>query len=142
MAKRKSLVLTKEKLTELEFIARSGKAEKRMVERVQIILLWHSGKSFVETRKELGVSEVIISKWRQRFVNNGLEGLKDAPRSGKPPVFSAAKKASVIEMATRKPGKGYTNWSQRRIAKHAGMSQTKVQQILKQADLIGYCYLS
>ena len=135
MAKRKSLVLTKEKLTELEFIARSGKAEKRMVERVQIILLWHSGKSFVETRKELGVSEVIISKWRQRFVNNGLEGLKDAPRSGKPPVFSAAKKASVIEMATRKPGKGYTNWSQRRIAKHAGMSQTKVQQILKQADL-------
>ena len=142
MAKRKSLVLTKEKLTELEFIARSGKAEKRMVERVQIILLWHAGKSFVETRKELGVSEVIISKWRQRFVNNGLEGLKDAPRSGKPPVFSAAKKASVIEMATRKPGKGYTNWSQRRIAKHAGMSQTKVQQILKQADLIGYCYLS
>ena len=142
MAKRKSLVLTKEKLTELEFIARSGKAEKRMVERVQIILLWRAGKSFVETRKELGVSEVIISKWRQRFVNNGLEGLKDAPRSGKPPVFSAAKKASVIEMATRKPGKGYTNWSQRRIAKHAGMSQTKVQQILKQADLIGYCYLS
>ena len=135
MAKRKVLVLTTEELTELQFIARSGKAEKRMVERVQIILYWQAGKSFVETRNELGVSEVIISKWRQRFVKNRLEGLRDAPRSGKPPVFSAAKKASVIQMATRKPGKGYTNWSQRRIAKQAGMSQTKVQQILKQADL-------
>jgi len=135
MAKRKVLVLTTEELTELEFIARSGKAEKRMVERVQIILYWQAGKSFVETRNELGVSEVIISKWRQRFVKDRLEGLRDAPRSSKPPVFSAAKKASVIQMATRKPGKGYTNWSQRRIAKQAGMSQTKVQQILKQADL-------
>ncbi|MEJ7740458.1 MAG: IS630 family transposase [Chitinophagaceae bacterium] len=128
-------MLNPEELIELQFIARSGKAEKRMVERVQIILCWHSGKSFVETRQELGVSEVIINKWRQRFSNNRLEGLKDAPRSGKPPVFSAAKKASVIELATRKPGKGYTNWSQRRIAQQVGMSQGKVQQILKQADL-------
>lgn len=135
MAKRKALFLTDEELTELQFIARSSKAEKRMVERAQIILCWQSGKSFVETREELGVSEVIISKWRRRFVTHRLDGLRDAPRSGKPPVFTAAKKASVIELATRKPGNGYTNWSQRRIAKQAGMSQSKVQQILKQADL-------
>lgn len=79
MAKRKVLVLTSEELIELQFIARSGKAEKRMVERAQIILCWHSGKSFVETQQELGVSEVIISKWRRRFVKDRLEGLKDAP---------------------------------------------------------------
>ncbi len=135
MALRKTLVLTSEELAELQFIARSGKAEKRMVERAQIILCWQAGKSFAETRDELGVSEVIISKWRKRFIKERLEGLKDAPRSGKPPIYSAAKKASVIQMATRRPGNGYTNWSQRRIAKQAGMSQSKVQQILKQADL-------
>ena len=135
MAKRKLLDIKPEELTELQFIARSGKTEKRLVERAQIILSWHEGKSFLETRQELGVSEVIINKWRQRFLNNRLEGLKDAPRSGKPPVFSAAKKASVIQLATRKPGKGYTNWSQRRIAKQVGMSQSKIQQILKEADL-------
>lgn len=135
MAKRKELVLSSEELNELQFITRSGKSEKRAVERAQIILCWHVGKSFVETQRELGVSEVIISKWRRRFLKDRLEGLKDAPRSGKPPVFNAAKKASVIELATRKPGKGYTNWSQRRIAKEVGMSQGTVQQILKQADL-------
>jgi putative transposase len=135
MAKRKLLDLKAEELVELTFIARSSKAEKRLVERAQIILCWHEGKSFAETRQELDVSEVVINKWRQRFVKNRLEGLKDAPRSGKPAVFSPAKKASVIELATKNPGKGYTNWSQRRIAKQLGMSQSKVQQILKQADL-------
>lgn len=135
MAKRKPLELTSEELTELQFLARSSKAEKRMVERAEIILCWHEGKSFVETQKELGVSEVIINKWRKRFLTDRLEGLKDAPRSGKPPVISAAKKASVIQLATKKPGKGYTTWSQRRIAREVGISQGKVQQILKQADL-------
>lgn len=135
MASRKSLDLKVEELAELQFITRSGKAEKRLVQRAQIILCWHEGRSFAETRQELGVSEVIINKWRQRFIKNRFEGLKDAPRSGKPAVFSAAKKASVIELATKKAGKGYTNWSQRRIAKQLGMSQSKVQQILKQADL-------
>lgn len=135
MAKRKPLELTSEELTELQFLARSSKAEKRMVERAEIILCWLEGKSFVETQKELGVSEVIINKWRKRFLTDRLEGLKDAPRSGKPPVISAAKKASVIQLATKKPGKGYTTWSQRRIAREVGISQGKVQQILKQADL-------
>lgn len=135
MAKRKLLDLKGEELAELQFIIRSTKAEQRLVERAGIILCWHEGKSFVETQKELNVSEVIINKWRQRFMSKRIEGLRDAPRSGKPPVFSAAKKAGVIQLATKKPGKGYTNWSQRRIAKEVGMSQSKVQQILKQADL-------
>ena len=135
MAKRKPLDLKSEELTELQFIARSSKAEKRLVERARIILCWYEGKSFVETQQELNVSEVVINKWRQRFIKQRLKGLTDAPRSGKPPVFSAVRKASVIELATKKPGKGYTNWSQRRIAKEMGMSQSKVQQILKQADL-------
>src|SRR5258708_8695917 len=135
MAKRKLLDIQAEELAELQFIMRSGKAEQRLVERAQIILCWHDGKSFVETQQKLGVSEVIINKWRQRFINKRIEGLKDAPRSGKPAVYSAAKKASVIELATKKPGKGYTNWSQRRIAKQVGMSQSKIQQILKEADL-------
>src|SRR5438309_4192168 len=135
MAKRKPLDLKIEELTELQFVARSSKAEKRLVERARIILCWYEGKSFVETQQELKVSEVVINKWRQRFTKDRLAGLTDAPRSGKPPVFSAARKASVIQLATKKPGKGYTNWSQRRIAKEMGMSQSKVQQILKQADL-------
>lgn len=135
MAKRRPFELNEEEIIELETISRSSKAEKRMVERANIILLWHKGKSFVETQFELGVSQMAVNKWRKRFMEQRLEGLKDAPRSGKPPVLSAAQKARVIQLATKKPKGGYSSWSQRRIAKEVGMSQGKVQQILKQADL-------
>lgn len=135
MAKRITIDIPDETLIELQTIARSGKAERRQVERARIILQWHEGKSYSETKTLLGVTETAINKWRKRFVQKGLAGLIDAPRSGKPAVFTAAQKARVIKLATKNPPKGYTTWSQRRIAKETGMSQSKVHQILKEADL-------
>jgi putative transposase len=135
MAKRHPLELNDEEILELGTISRSSKAERRMVERANIILLWHQGKSFVETQQRLNVSQMVVNKWRKRFLIQRMEGLTDAARSGKPSVYSAAQKAKVIQLATRKPKDGYTCWSQRRIATELGMSQGKVQQILKQADL-------
>jgi putative transposase len=135
MAKLTTINIPEEILNELQTIARSAKAEKRQVERAKIILLWHEGKTFAQTRTLLGVTEVAINKWRKRFATKGIEGLADAPRSGKPSVFTAVQKANVIELATKNPPKGYSSWSQRRIAKEAKMSQSKVHQILRQADL-------
>lgn len=135
MAKRTTIELSEQDLMELQTIARSTKAESRQVLRSRIILHWEQGKSFSETQQELGVSQMAINKWRKRFLANGMAGLYDSPRSGKPPVLTAAQKAKVIGLATSKPKKGYTNWSQRRIAKETGMSQSKVNQILNEADL-------
>lgn len=135
MALKTHIELSEIEEVELLSIARSATAEKRMVERANIILSWHEGKTFAETKKELGVSEVIINKWRSRFKAHSLDGLKDAPRSGKPPIYSSFDKAMVIKLATERPGEGYTRWSQRRIAKKVGMSQSKVQNLLQEADL-------
>jgi transposase len=135
MAKRTTINLSEQDLAELQTYARSTKIESRLSIRSKIILHWHQGKSFVETQNELGISQMAINKWRKRFAAIGLEGLTDAPRSGKPPVLSPARKAKVISLATRKPENGYTTWSQRRIAKETGISQSKVHQILSEADL-------
>jgi transposase len=135
MAQRTTVNISEDLLMELRTIARSTKAERRQVERAKIILQWYEGKSFAETRNSLGVTEGAINKWRKRFVEKSMGGLVDAPRSGKPSVFTAVQKANVIKLATKKPPQGYTSWSQRRIAKEAGMSQSKVHQILSQADL-------
>jgi putative transposase len=135
MAKRTTIDIPPDVLLQLQTIARSSKAERRQVERAKIILLWHEGKSFVETAAALGISGVIVGKWRKRFAADSINGLLDAPRSGKPASFTAAEKTRVVKMATQKPPKGYTSWSQRRIAQSAGMSQSKVHQILKAANL-------
>lgn len=83
----------------------------------------------------VGSTRMVVNKWRNRFRAAGIEGLKDAARSGKPAIFDATDEARVIQKACEKPGQGYTNWSQRRIAEEVGMSQSKVNQILKKAVL-------
>lgn len=135
MAKARRIELAENELRDLRTIAQSTKAERRMVERATVILCWHEGKSFARTEAETGMTQMTINKWRKRYRERGLEGLLDAPRRGRPPRFSAAEKARVIQLATRPAADGYTNLSQRQIANRAGMSQSKVHQLLKQADL-------
>jgi transposase len=127
--------LTLDEEQELLTMSRSHKLEKRYVERALIILHTAEGKSIDRIIELTGKSRPVVNKWRQRFRKYRLEGLKDAPRSGKPKTITAEQKAMVIEKACTKPKGGYTNWSQGRIAKEVGMSQSKVFQILKQADL-------
>jgi transposase len=85
--------------------------------------------------EQTGLSKPVVNKWRQRFREHGINGLKDAPRSGKPRTITPEQQAMVIDKACSKPKGGYTNWSQKRIADQVGISQSKVFQILKQADL-------
>jgi len=127
--------LTLEEKQELLTISRSHKLEKRYVERAMIILHSAEGKSLDLLIELTGKSRPVVSKWRNRFREHGLAGLKDAQRSGKPKTITPEQKAIVIEKACTKPEGGYTNWSQGRIAKEVGISQSKVFQILKKADL-------
>lgn len=114
---------------------RSHKIEKRHSQRAEIILLSVEGKSMEEIIELTGLSRPVVNKWRQRFRRYGIDGLQDAPRSGKPSVITAEQKATVIQKACQKPADGYTNWSQKRIGQQVGISQSRVYHILKTADL-------
>ena len=127
--------VTSDERDELLTMSRSHKLEKRYVERAMIILYSIEGKSLEQIIELTGKSRPVVNKWRQRFRERGLEGLKDAPRSGKPKTITPEQKAMVIEKACTQPEGGYTNWSQDRIAKEVGISQSKVFQILQKADL-------
>ncbi|GAO27918.1 IS630 family transposase [Geofilum rubicundum] len=120
---------------ELLTMSRSRKLERRYVERAEIILLSDQGLSMDNIVEQTGLSKPVVNKWRQRFRQLGIDGLKDAPRSGKPRTITPEQQATVIDKACSKPDGGYTNWSQKRIADEVGISQSKVFQILKQADL-------
>jgi len=133
--KAQPIELTEKERQELLMMSKSQKLEKRYVERAKIILESDQGKSIEQIIEVTGLSKPSVNKWRQRFRKNRLEGLKDAHRSGKPVRITPAQKAMVIDKACSPPPKGYTNWSQGRIAVQVGMSQSKVFQILKQADL-------
>ena len=132
---RKPIKLTVTEKEQLLTMSRSLKLEKRYVERAEIILLSEKGLPMNDIVEQTGLSKPVVNKWRQRFRQYGIEGLKDAPRSGKPKINAPEQHARVIDKACSKPEGGYTNWSQQRIADEVGISQSKVFQILKQADL-------
>jgi putative transposase len=127
--------ITDSQREELVTMGRSLKLEKRYVDRSHVILLSSQGKTIDEIIEQTHLSRRAVNKWRQRFKVSGVEGLTDAPRSGKKPFITQEKKLMVIQKACSKPEGGYTTWSQSRIAKEFGISQSKVFQILKEADL-------
>lgn len=129
------ITATAEQRQMLLVMRRSLKIEKRYSQRAEVILLSLEGKSLDNIIKVTGMSRPVVNKWRQRFRVDGIVGLQDSARSGKPNVITAQQKATVIQKACEKPTGGYTNWSQKRIAEQVGISQSKVHQILKQADL-------
>jgi transposase len=81
------------------------------------------------------VTENVIGKWRKRFASDGLEGLTDAPRSGKPAQFTEADRNKVIHLACQRTESGTQRYSQHEIAERCGMSQSWVSEILQGADV-------
>jgi transposase len=58
------------------------------VVRSEIILLAASGFDNEHISQVLDVPRRIVTKWRKRFYLEGLEGLEDRPRCGRPRRFS------------------------------------------------------
>ncbi len=131
----RKLILSEEDQKTLVATSRAHSADHRAVMRSKIILMLNDGFSYDLIKSELKVGREAIAKWKKRYLELGLDGLKDAPRPGKKAIYTEEDKARVVQKACSKPAGGYSNWSQRRIAKEFGMSQSTVQQILKSHDL-------
>lgn len=115
--------------------AHGQKVEHRVALRCQIILDWLEGLTYKESSKKNRVSEMAIAKWRMRFKKDGLAGLKDAKRSGKPVMYTEEERKRVIHLACTKPDNGKNRRSQSEIAKQTGISQSHVSNILQEEDL-------
>jgi hypothetical protein len=90
MRGRKSLVsiqLTEEQRA-LEAILRRTTVSAGWVRRARIILLLAKGLSITATARQVENQRRVVLKWGRRFEQQRLSGLFDAPRPGRPPIFS------------------------------------------------------
>ena len=126
--------LRNEQRAELERRVRSVKTSKRDNLRAKIVLLRAEGKTQEEVAKQLGVSHVCVSKWTRRFIEKGIEGLRDAPGRGRKRSIPAEKINEVIVRVTQPPP-GRSRWSVRTMAKEVGISRHSVHQIWRKNDL-------
>jgi len=94
--------------------ARSVRGPYRDRLRAQIVLAAAAGSTNVAIAAQVGAHVDTVRKWRRRFAAARLAGLKDAPRSGRPPVFTATHRAEAIALACALPaesGVPLSRWS-------------------------------
>jgi transposase len=82
---------------------RAGATPQKLVLRAMIVLLAADGAPNAAIAEELGICVDTARKWRARFAGKGIEGLADAPRSGRPPIYTPADRAKVTAWACELP---------------------------------------
>ncbi|WP_324667952.1 IS630 family transposase [Geochorda subterranea] len=92
------------------------KVEHRLWLRASIIWgLFHHRSSVARVAACVGVTERTVRKWRDRFLEAGVAGLYDRPRSGRPPRFGPEQRCEVIALACDAPAnygfEGQTLWT-------------------------------
>lgn len=124
------IVLSDSEREKLALIASRPKSAQREAMRARIILASANEKlKNIDIAAQLGVTEHTVGKWRRRFLENGMEGLADAPRSGCPRTISDKKVEEVLTKTLEAPPKERTHWSRRRMAKEVGTGQDSVGRI-------------
>lgn len=114
---------------------RASRTPRSLALRAQIVLKSTEGKTANEVAESLGVSTVTVQKWRSRYRRDGLRGLEDSPRAGRPTKLTASVTKRVLDLTTKRIPKEATHWSTRLMAKYAGVSQWQVRQIWEAANL-------
>jgi len=130
MAKRgrraQSIVLRDDERNQLESYVRSRSMPSGMSSRFRIILLSADGLSNMEISEKVGLSRASVGKWRKRYIENGLEGLHDELRPGRPRSVSDEKVAELIHKTLQSQPEGATHWSTRTMAGEIGFSHMSV----------------
>jgi transposase len=129
-----NLELTEVQRQELERMVRAGTGEKRMVFRAGLILECATGVDNVQVAQRLGTTEQTVTLWRGRFLREGMGGLEDLPRSGRPERIKASLKGRILSEAVRPPSTS-GRWSTRSMAKHVGVSKATVQRVWSSNDI-------
>ena len=129
----------------VEKLARSHTAPAQRVQRAQII--WHAsrGETASAIAARVGLDGETVRKRIRRFNAEGLEALKDRPRSGRRPTYTAEQTATVIATALTKPetrGLPFVAWTLDRLAalplhEHKGiaMQRSRIDEILRHEGL-------
>ena len=119
------MVLSEDDRAELVCWTRSRTLPAGRVERARIVLAVADGAGTSAVARRVGVSRPTVIKWRDRFLADGVSGLADEERSGRPKTIEDA----AIIAATLEPppeSLGVTHWSTRLLAGQLGIGDATV----------------
>jgi transposase len=97
------------------------------------------------TARLVGCATSTVVKWRDRYRQRGLEGLRDLPRSGAPRIHGDEQRRRVAAAATSQPPRPWGSWTHARLAEHVNaapvagsgqpVSRCWVRRVLREAHI-------
>lgn len=91
--------LSKKEREALEGLIRRGTAPQRDVVRAKIALMAHAGATNVAVAAALGLSLPTVSMWRGRAAHQGVAGLREVRRPGRPRRIADAQRLQLLALA-------------------------------------------
>jgi transposase len=129
------LTITEEQRSELSKWAGSRTLPAGDVFRARLILALADGQTYGQIMSNLQTTAPTISRWKQRFEEQGITGLDARHKGSRPRVADAALQARIARKTQQKPPDGSTHWSCRKMAQALGISKTTVQRVWSQLRL-------
>jgi transposase len=110
---------------ELARLMRASSGRAGLAQRARIVLLAAEGESNTAIATKVGVSRPTVIDWRNRYAAQGIAGLADDPRSGRPRTIDHRE---IVSVTLKPPPKKYgvTHWSYRLLGRHLGISNGTV----------------
>ena len=124
-----AVVLSDEQRARLVAWSRRATSANGLAVRSRIVLAAADGLSTSAVARKLDVNVTTARRWRARFVEQGLDGLLDEPRPGRPRTVSDEQVEAVITTTLETTPKDATHWSTRSLAAELGLSQSAVSRI-------------
>jgi transposase len=118
--------LTALEVAAVKRLAHSRTEPARRVERAKIVWLSHEGKLVPAIAEEQHLSAATVRAWLKRFNAQGLPGLEDAARSGRPATYTAEEVGAVVAAALTNPqslGLPFASWTLDRLEAYLNETQ-------------------
>jgi transposase len=123
------LELSEAERSELRSLANRRNTGQALALRARIVLACAEGGQNKVVAARLGLDRQTVGKWRRRFLEHRLDGLRDEPRSGTPRTIEDARIEAVIVRTLETVPPDATHWSSRSMARASGLSISTVQRI-------------
>jgi putative transposase len=116
----------------------------RAYERALMVRLSDQGRRVKEIAVIVGRHWKTVSTWLHRYEDEGLDGLRDLPRSGRPPKATAEYVDRLLREVRKSPmicGYGRTTWTSHLLAEHMEgltgirLRKSRLLEILKANDV-------
>jgi transposase len=118
----------------LNQFVRSSSTPQSLAMRSRIVLAAADGSTNQQIASALKIPAITVGKWRRSFAVDGIEGLRDASRSGRPPKYDSSVRQQVQTRVCQQP-EDQSRWTVRTLAAELGLPASTVHAMLVASKL-------